>query len=343
VDNVHVAVGPTAPTSPEEGDLWYDNSSNDTLKQYDGSDWTALSDTDVDNAEVKTTLARIYALKGAMNINFCEQLSNNASANDVCFLRGTYHDKFTNSDIPGALGVYIYGNSRWNHVQDSVAGLMENYGDHIVAAIFGNEALPSGLASYAAGMTTWKNFAEMFAQSADPVTGELYAKAGITVHIETITDPVSGETRQQGYVDTTGTFRSADQKVTIDSVPNPYIGGGARVTMLKFYQDEPVQGENPHPMDDSAITLGCFEAYDYTSGTPVLILSPFLYLRNGDGRYSLVRGNDISTNKYRINYIDSNDSAQVLDGVGDPDNPETFETDDGKTVTVIGGIITDIS
>lgn len=342
VDNVHVAVGPTAPTSPVTGDLWYDKT-NSALKQYSGGSWSTLSDTDVDNAEVATILDRIYALKGAMNINFCEQLSNNASANDVCFLRGTYHDKFTNSDIPGALGVYIYGNSRWNHVQDSVAGLMENYGDHIVSAIFGNEALPSGLASYAAGMTTWKNFAEMFAQSADPVTGELYAKAGITVHIETITDPVTGETRQQGYVDTTGTFRSADQKVTIDSVPNPYIGGGAKVTMLKFYQDEPVQGENPHPMDDSAITLGCFEAYDYTSGTPVLILSPFLYLRKGDGRYSLVRGNDISTNKYKINYIDSNDSAKVLDGVGDPDDPETFETADGKTVTVTGGIITDIS
>ena len=341
--NVHVAVGSTAPASPTVGDLWYDNSSNSSLNRYDGSVWSAYSSSEVDASAVKTTLDRIYALKGSMNINFCKTLSNNASANDVCFLRGTYHDRFTNSDIPGALGVYIYGNSHWNHVQDSVAGLMENYGDHIVSAIFGNEALPSGLASYAAGMATWKNFAEMFAQSADPVTGELYAKAGITVHVETITDPNTGETHQQGYVDTTGTFRSADGNVMIDRVDNPYIGGGAKVTMLKFYKDEPVQGENPHPMDDSVITLGCFEAYDYTSGTPVLIFSPFLYVRNGDGRYSLIRGSDISTNKYKINYIDSNDAPQVLDGVGDPDDPDTFETADGKTVEVAGGIITRIT
>ena len=76
----------------------------------------------------------------------------------------------------------------------------------------------------------------------------------------------------------------------------------------------------------------------------MLILSPFIFFRDDSGRkYSIVTGDHISTYKYTINYVDSLGDTHVLDGVGDPDFPETFETADGKTVTVIGGIITDIS
>jgi len=346
--SVVVTWGATAPDSPAVGDVWYD-SVNKAIKEYVNSAWSAVDQYEVDIPNTKNVFEALmaYDTQSDRSVTFFEdpQYASGAQTYDVCFQRAEYHDNFTNSDIEGALGIWLYDKENaWKHMKDNVSGLMENYGDHIIATIFGNEVLPSGMTSYAAGLTTYKNFAQMFAKSADPDTGDLKAAAGVTVHI--VTDPVTS--KQQGYVDITGTFRSADNEVVIQQYTNPNYHQGDNIketlTLLKFSPDAQ---EGQDPLRDAALVIGNFEKIIHDQGGhgTAVYRNPGIQL-NGDGNRSItvITTQSIAAPLYQISYYEQRDGVvHYLNGVGTPASPVTFTTADGKTVTVIGGIITDVS
>lgn len=358
---VVVSWGGTAPESPSTGDVWYD-SVNKAINEYSGSEWTAVDPYEVDVPNTKTVFEALRRIDQQQDrsVNFWDDPSNagnSAETFDVAIRRSRYVDNLTGRTINGELGIWLYGygTDGWAHEKDNVSGILTNYGDQIIAAVFGDNIDPTdplgeiGIASWMAGFTTTLNFASMFAQKAvvdQDGNSELKAKAGIAVHIESETDPSTGDPVDKGYVDIEGSFRSADKKVVIDRVHNPYISG-AFSTLLKFYQDDPGQtpGTIPDPVGDSALTVGVLESLDYSSGTPRVIPSPFIRLRDEiGGLYSHISSDQVVSPVFKIVYYDSNlDDIEVLNGVGTAAFPETFETADGKTVTVIGGIITDIS
>jgi len=362
---VVVSWGGTAPESPSTGDVWYD-SVNMAINEYSGSAWASVDpyEVDVPNAtNIFKALMRIDQ-QADRSVNFWDDPSNagnSAETFDVSIRRSMYVDNLTGRTINGELGIWLYGygTDGWTHEKDNVSGILTNYGDQIIAAVFGDSIDPTdpqgemGIASWAAGFTTTKNFASMFAQKAvvDPVTGEseLKAKAGIAVHIESETDPSTGEPVDKGYVDIEGTFRSADKEVVIEKFVNPGHQQGdstkETATMIKICAIQNQLGE-----DEEGIILGCteYEQNNYVRKEHEIIV---LY----DGQSTVIEAGVIHVGSTIINAnygfltphgfgITQNDPLHpVLAGVGTPANPVTFTTADGKTVTVIGGIITDVS
>lgn len=150
---------------------------------------------------------------------------------DIVISQAKFRDAFTGQEMTGEVGISLCTQRRSHvesgnvvydedpkveHLREDTSGVLENYGDHIVAAIYGTSDANIKQMK-AAGLTITKNFAQLFAQAADAQTGELKAKAGITVHVEDIDDGEGG-TVQQGFVDIEGTFRSADNKVRIEEI-----------------------------------------------------------------------------------------------------------------------------
>ena len=367
VNNNHKVVvswGGTAPESPSAGDVWYD-SVNQVIKEYISGSWTSVDPYEVDVPNTKNIFEALMKIdqQSDRSVNFWDDPSNagnNAETFDVSIRRAKYQDNLTGRVVDGELGIWLYGygNDGWSHEKDNVSGILTNYGDQIIAAVFGDNIDPTdplgemGIASWMAGFTTTLNFAEMFAQKAvvDPVTGEseLKAKAGIAVHIESETDPVSGETVDKGYVDITGTFRSADGEVVIEQFQNPshHQGDNAKetATMLKICAEQDQAGN-----DVEGIILGCTESEQNNN---VLKNHRIIVLYNGERteiEAGVIMVGDSIMNQYGFFTpsgfgITQNDPLHpILAGVGTVANPVTFTTADGKTVTVIGGIITDVS
>ncbi len=368
----------TEPENPATDDVWYD-AANEVIKEYNGSTWSAVSQYEVDIVNTVNTFKSLMKIdqQRDRSVTFWEDPSFagvNAQAFDVCFKRSSYQDHLTGRTVQGELGIWLFDrDGTLEHIKDNVSGILQNYGDQIIAAVFGTDAdpttPPTGLASYAAGFTTTKNFAEMFAEKAivDPVTGEseLKTKAGIAVHIETETDPVTGDPVDKGYVDVTGTFRSADGEVIIEQFNNPYYQQGDNTkevaTLLKFSPDAQ-QGQNP--TTDAALVIGNFERTLTISGVPTMVRQNPGIVLNGYGGKQVVITTDMfkfigtlhdsqidndgiaTGGKFRI--IDGTTTpATILEGVGTISVPVTFRAKASNgtdlEVTVIGGIITDVS
>lgn len=364
---VVVSWGGTAPESPSTGDVWYD-SVNMAINEYSGSAWAAVDPYEVDVPNTKNIFKALMRIdqQADRSVNFWDDPSNagnNAETFDVSIRRSMYTDNLTGRTINGELGIWLYGygTDGWAHEKDNVSGILTNYGDQIIAAVFGDSIDPTdpqgemGIASWAAGFTTTKNFASMFAQKAvvDPVTGEseLKAKAGIAVHIESETDPVSGETVDKGYVDLEGTFRSADKEVVIEKFANPdhQYGDGTKetATMIKICTSQNQQGQ-----DVEGLVLACTQRnnngvienehsihiFDNVNNKEMILNIEGLYL----GQSSVTHQGFYTEWAYHI--IDpSRQYNPIITGVGEPSTPVTFTTADGKTVEVIGGIITGVS
>lgn len=327
------------PENPAVGDVWYDYA-NDAIKEYSGSTWAAVDPYEVDVPNTKQVFTALMASDSQQDrsVTFFEdpQYGSGAQTFDVCFKRSSFHDNFTNSDVEGGFGVWVNREGAWQHAKDNVAGLMENYGDHIIAAIFGNEVLPSGMTSYASGLTTYKNFAEMFAQSADPDTGDLKAKAGVTVHI--VTDPATGN--QHGYVDITGTFRSADGDVIVDTAENPYNTQAHRLSVSGIQMCKYEKVVNNQTVEVCPLVIACYKEGHYVGDQLMqMIYHPTIQL--GENGETLIQDGFIETDVVAV--ANAFMVGTTHRGVGTVANPVTFTTADGKTVTVIGGIITDIS
>ena len=356
--SVAVTWGATSPASPEVGDVWYD-SVNKAIKEYVGTGWSGVNQYEVDIPNTKNVFEALmaYDTQSDRSVTFFEdpQFASNAQTYDICFKRATWYDSFTNSDVEGGLGIWLYDKENaWKHMKDNVSGLMENYGDHLVSVIFGES--PDGITNYAAGMTTKLNFSEMFATAAqiNPETGvsELKAKAGISVHVET--DPSTGDPK--GYVDVEGTFRSADGDVVIDQYENPeHVQGDPSreiITELKF---NPLPSRTEYGGTES-IKIGVLErAVPRPGHTPYVKQIPLVLLCGGEpigSERTAIWGDGVMTTGrysiYNVTYADGVVAFNVIDGVGTPTSPVRFKAKDltgsnDVTVTVIGGIITDVS
>lgn len=275
---------------------------------------------------------------------------------DIVISQAKFRDAFTGKEMTGEVGISlctqrnsrvvdgqtVYEDPKVEHLREDTSGVLENYGDHIVAAIYGtSEANIKQMK--AAGLTITKNFAELFAQAADAQTGELKAKAGITVHVEDVDDGEGG-TVQRGFVDIEGTVRTADGNVEIG------------VEDLNDYTDESDNLFNKRTgilmKDGNEILLDLsyrhygIDAQQHSEETKW----PYLELK-GNHRVgyahnlkykTFLEPGDIYTQRYNV-YIEEQLSPgeSVLREIRGTSG--TFETADGKTVTVMGGIITDIS
>lgn len=113
--------------------------------------------------------------------------STGMSMNDILFSRPSFVDKFTAKTIIGGLNIWVYTGEMWKQVHDGTSGLLENYGNHIVAAIFGDEVTPDGFTNYASGLNIQKTFAQLFATAQHtPTDGEgSTAMAALATIIET--------------------------------------------------------------------------------------------------------------------------------------------------------------
>ena len=183
--SILVCMGQTDQRSGSRG-VWFDTSGS-TARLVVGSNTS--SDT-----ELKELFLELYSILGVHELTIYngKYIGFPSSVNmfDIYMKRSTFFEKFTQSYIDGSLGVWVRGENSWIKVLDDTTGVIQNFGDHIVLAIFGNDALPSGQTSYAAGLTTGKNFSTMFAQAVDETEeGEATALAAISTIIAR--DPVT--------------------------------------------------------------------------------------------------------------------------------------------------------
>ena len=325
--------------------VWYDAYEDETITAsgHNNSDATLIS-----------LFTEIYNTLGEFTFNIWDYLCDGATLYDIFGKRSSFTDSFTQQTIEGQLSVWMKGDDAWTQVLDNTEGILQNYGDHIVAAIYGVDAETA--ATEEGGLSIAKNMAQMFVKAAevDPLTqkSELKTKAGIQVYIENETDPVTGDTVQKGYVDITGTFRSADGDVVINKVVNPFYSGSATVrseiTELRFH---PLSSVTSYHANE-ALSIAVFEVegvIPHQEGTyieyePQIVLNGGPEL--GSKKTSITTNGVITTGGFSImEWVLLNNQLEQSfhHGVGDVLDPETFTTADGKTVTVIGGIITNIT
>lgn len=272
---------------------------------------------------------------------------------DIVISQAKFRDAFTGQEMTGEVGISLCTQRRSHvesgnvvydedpkveHLREDTSGVLENYGDHIVAAIYGTSKA-NVKQMKAAGLTITKNFAELFAQAADAQTGELKAKAGITVHVEDVPDGQGG-TVQQGFVDIEGTFRSADNTVRIQKSQAGY----GNMTFLEIGDpcEDAEDDSERHEMQE--VLIGRQVNYGPNNRFGRIWLRGF----DSEGELievTMVSAGDIETETYRIVSPNPNQSGSFvyLQGAGTITNPlhfTAYDKDDNPVdVCIVGGII----
>ena len=334
-----VALSEAAPSDVGEGDLWYDG---ERLEVQHGGGWSSVAST-----TLLAAAGGVLRLMGyGVTIRFFMGYRPEAAQKyDVELVRAEYWDSFTHSTVEGGIGVWVYTGRVWEHVMENVSGLLKNYGDHLIASIFGTSG--DGETNYASGLTTRLNFAEMFAEAADAEGGgELPTRAGISVHVEE--DEASGERR--GYVDVTGTLRSGDGKFRVEGKQaeadvGDGLGSSRRYVGLEMGDEESPNVALVYEERHNDLGHGSYERCRLEMESRELTRSGYWYHRGvvspeliGSSSYAII---DV---REEID-VESGTGEQVerlYSGVGSVDEPVRFETVDGKVVTVIGGIVTSV-
>ena len=305
-----------------------------------------------------TLFTEIYNTLGEFSFNFRSLLYDGATLYDICGKRSSFTDSFTKQTIEGQLSVWMKGENAWTQVLDNTEGILQNYGDHIVAAIYGVNA--SSAQTMSSDLTLAKNFAQLMLHASSANDDNLEDLAGIKV-VADIRDSNGYVTK--GHVEVIGDFISQDGEVVIEQFNNPnYITGDnikETATLLKFSPDGQY-GVNP--VDDAALVIGNFETIANRDSEPTVVLrNPFIQLNAGNNSYR-VRIDSSSIKVWRASdgmeshmqpegfytegayhIINPSSPQPIIMGVGTASSPVTFTTADGKTVTVIGGIITSVS
>jgi hypothetical protein len=347
------------------GDIWYTPAEADTsasflvCKNVSGErTWTPLFESDgelTDEGEqISYLLDSIYALDKRQVQNrtsyvlcktsYVKQYPSYKAQHVILMSASSFSDPITGTPFESEMSIFALKDGEWVCVRESSKGVLENYADHILAVVYGSNYA----SAKAAGLSVTKNFAQMFAQAADAQTGELKAKAGITVHTEDVDDGEGG-TVQQGFVDIEGTFRSADNKVRIgvyenipDEGPQDYDILNQNIGIL--------MGEEDGDGNERNFVQLFYNDYQFSYGhvyNPILQLTQMIAERYGGTNFkrSEINGGTISACGFKVLVFDTNNYNQYhtikFDEYSGVDG--TFETADGKTVTVMGGIITDIS
>ena len=256
---------------------------------------------------------------------------------DIVISQATFTDAFTGQEMTGEVGISLCTQRRSHvesgnvvydedpkveHLREDTSGVLENYGDHIVAAIYGTSDANIKQMK-AAGLTITKNFAELFAQAADAQTGELKAKAGITVHVE----------GGQGFVDIEGTFRSLDNKMRLEKYYTDYGLAYNSALMIGPPTDyEPDTEEYKENIEQQSVLLSEVRTRNYAAG---LLELRQVDLNMGGALIGVFRvfGGDVTAKSYSVENNQGYTGSFVA--------KDSYGND--VTVTVMGGIITDIS
>lgn len=164
--DIRLYLAQTMPLDAVAKEFWFDGTD---LLQYDGTDWNELTDQQGSTvfADAVELLTRIVAMIGyGETITFHREMSSQgANLYDVYFRKATFFDKFSQQTFEGGLGIWIYGRYGWEHIIDNTTGLLENYGDHIINAVFGDSTLANlHVPNFASAMMTSKNALELFSR-----------------------------------------------------------------------------------------------------------------------------------------------------------------------------------
>jgi hypothetical protein len=287
----------------------------------------------------------------------------NATRNlyDVYFKRATFTDKFTNEVMKGGLGIWIYGRHGWEHIIDDTTGLLENYGDHIVSAVFGNETLQNlHVNSFASAMVTSKNALQLFSQMTNDgktlaealfalgVDVKYYYKNSSNQAIEVVRDgngwkeAVSGNA-YTGDVRDIYAVGESNAKLSAD-----YINFNGKKITFQSNEDSTVKTE---------IGLNTREGVDVATGERVQIEEVGLEVSANNNRgFSMWMSKTPDGIASVLNVVAESYFAggvtllrpwsirlQMPGNYYEYGASGTFTTADGKTVTVTGGIITNIA
>lgn len=141
------------------------------------------------NNDLKRLLFEIYGITGEDSITLYRQspsAGDTVGKYDILAYRSSFRDNFTGKVIDGSLGVWVYDGSVWIKVLDNSTGIMQNYGDALFHAIFGDDVTPDGKTSYASGLVTTKNMSSLFTQAVqeDVNGGKKTVMAAISTMIE---------------------------------------------------------------------------------------------------------------------------------------------------------------
>lgn len=152
-------------TTPSSYDIWLNTGNNTSL---------TVGNVTISDTHIISLFMEAYSVLGE-GATFRIYKSNNfppvANKFDLYMRRSTFHDNFTNSDIDGSLGVWVYSEEGWVKILDDTTGILQNYGDHIIMAVYGTSTVDSTRTDYASGITTASNYAEMFASAVNAATG----------------------------------------------------------------------------------------------------------------------------------------------------------------------------
>lgn len=327
--------------------IWYDIDDGVTYIRYTNatSSYTAYEYISENSDPTLAALFReIYASLGETNFYIQHDLVDEATMYDIYGKRSSFTDSFTKQIIKGELSVWMKGDNAWTQVLDNTEGILQNYGDHIVAAIYGVDAdTAQGMAS---DLTLAKNFAQLMLHASNAQNNDnLEDLAGIKV----VADSVDSDGLiTSGHVEIVGDMITADKRIEIKSKTITNGRPGGRKTSLTTTL-----------IDFPATSLGSIYSAirimeEYTPGTAGgYVGTIYLHnLRTAQSDYPLVAflsPEEIGvTGLFKIYdpFWDSSENeykSRVYNGVGTPSSPVTFTTADGKTVTVMGGIITDVS
>lgn len=362
--DIRLYLAQSMPLDAVTKELWFDGTD---LCQYDGTDWNELTDQQgstifTDAVELLTRIASVIGLDET--ITFRRLLAEgNAARNlyDVYFKRATFTDKFTGEELRGGLGIWIYGRHGWEHIIDDTTGLLENYGDHIVSAVFGNDTLENlNVASYASAMMTSKNALELFSHMMSD--GKTMAEALFALGVDVKYYYKNSSNQAIEVVrDGNGWKEAVSGNAYTGDVRDIYAVGESNAKLSADYIN----------FNGKKITFQSNE--DSTVKTEIgLNTEEFVDALTGDRLQIEEVGLEVSANNYRgfsmwmsktpdgiasVLNVDAESSfaggitllrpwsirLQMPGNYFEYGASGTFTTADGKTVTVTGGIITNIA
>lgn len=284
--------------------------------------------------------ADIYAALGETSFKIWPELDDEATLYDIYGKRSSFTDSFTKQTIEGELSVWMKGETAWTQVLDNTEGILQNYGDHIVAAIYGVDA--STAQSMSTNLTLAKNFAQLMARAGSDSGEDMKDVAGIKVVADEHEDPNDDTSPiTKGHVEIVGDLITGDKEIIIKNQDLPISGrpGGRKsarsVSAITFGGRTSLN--YPIIIENDAFRTG--DAFSSTARMEIKSFSGWYYAYEQQG--TVIEDGYVSTSRGYSVYSPSNDT--YAEGVGSISSPVTFTTADGKTVTVMGGIITDIS
>lgn len=306
--------GSTAPSGAEPGDLWYNgNAISEYKPPYTGESpiWQQIT-----NAEGLAAFQKIASLIGLDDevFYFRQSMSGNSAVKyDIYSVVSMYRDAITNQDVSaGGASVWVYDGTVWQHVIDNVVSMIQNLGKHIVLAVFGQN---DGSTNYAGQIAVSPKMVAMVNEAISNETGTTTALAAIKTILET---------NQQGQ--TTGKVHITGDKID--------------------FQGKQIEFARSNADSYAKIIIGLTQS-DY---------SYHQYLPHGDALLMMCGYNGVPRISFGVNIINGNDVVvsdidgimktkgfELLGDLNDRSDVVTFETVDGKYVTVAGGIIVDIN